>query len=308
MPSHIYIRTGDYQKAAQVNVDAIAVDRAYMTKAGGEGLYPMIYYHHNIHFLAAASAHKGRYADSIKAARELEASVAPHLKAMPMLEMFRPYPIVSMVRFGHWDEILKEPKPDEGLKITTGFWHFARGSAYVAMNQTANAEAELQALQTLTKSLPAEARMFNNAAGDILNIADLVLAGKIALARGDKQNGVALLNKAAAAEDATSYAEPADWDLPVREVLGGVLLRNGDNAAAEKVFREELRRHRGNGRALFGLGESLKKQGKKAEAQKVTREFQTAWKDADVKLTVDGLSGVRSGTSGGSTTAKVQGN
>jgi tetratricopeptide (TPR) repeat protein len=308
MPSHIYIRTGDYQKAAQVNVDAIAVDRAYMTKAGGEGLYPMIYYHHNIHFLAAASAHKGRYADSIKAARELEASVAPHLKAMPMLEMFRPYPIVSLVRFGHWDEILKEPKPDEGLKITTGFWHFARGSAYVAMNQTANAEAELQALQTLTKSLPAEARMFNNAAGDILNIADLVLAGKIALARGDKQNGVALLNKAAAAEDATSYAEPADWDLPVREVLGGVLLRNGDNAAAEKVFREELRRHRGNGRALFGLGESLKKQGKKAEAQKVTREFQTAWKDADVKLTVDGLSGVRSGTSGGSTTAKVQGN
>jgi tetratricopeptide (TPR) repeat protein len=308
MPSHIYIRTGDYQKAAQVNVDAIAVDRAYMTKAGGEGLYPMIYYHHNIHFLAAASAHKGRYADSIKAARELEASVAPHLKAMPMLEMFRPYPIVSMVRFGHWDEILKEPKPDEGLKITTGFWHFARGSAYVAMNQTANAEAELQALQTLTKSLPAEARMFNNAAGDILNIADLVLAGKIALARGDKQNGVALLNKAAAAEDATSYAEPADWDLPVREVLGGVLLSNGDNAAAEKVFREELRRHRGNGRALFGLGESLKKQGKKAEAQKVTREFQTAWKDADVKLTVDGLSGVRSGTSGGSTTAKVQGN
>jgi tetratricopeptide (TPR) repeat protein len=308
MPSHIYIRTGDYQKAAQVNVDAIAVDRAYMTKAGGEGLYPMIYYHHNIHFLAAASAHKGRYADSIKAARELEASVAPHLKAMPMLEMFRPYPIVSMVRFGHWDEILKEPKPDEGLKITTGFWHFARGSAYVAMNQTANAEAELQALQTLTKSLPAEARMFNNAAGDILNIADLVLAGKIALARGDKQNGVALLNKAAAAEDATSYAEPADWDLPVREVLGGVLLRNGDNAAAEKVFREELRRHRGNGRALFGLGESLKKQGKKAEAQKVTREFQTAWKDADVKLTVDGLSGVRSATSGGSTTAKVQGN
>jgi tetratricopeptide (TPR) repeat protein len=308
MPSHIYIRTGDYQKAAQVNVDAIAVDRAYMTKAGGEGLYPMIYYHHNIHFLAAASAHKGRYADSIKAARELEASVAPHLKAMPMLEMFRPYPIVSLVRFGHWDEILKEPKPDEGLKITTGFWHFARGSAYVAMNQTANAEAELQALQTLTKSLPAEARMFNNAAGDILNIADLVLAGKIALARGDKQNGVALLNKAAAAEDATSYAEPADWDLPVREVLGGVLLRNGDNAAAEKVFREELRRHRGNGRALFGLAESLKKQGKKAEAQKVTREFQTAWKDADVKLTVDGLSGVRSGTSGGSTTAKVQGN
>lgn len=292
MPSHIYIRTGDYTNAARVNVDAIAVDREYMTKAGAEGLYPMIYYHHNVHFLAAASAHKGRYADSIKAARELEASVGPHLKAMPMLEMFAPYPIVSLVRFGRWEEILKEPKPDEGLKITTGFWHFARGSAYVAMNQTANAEAELQALQTLTKALPAEARMFNNAASDVLNVADLALAGKIAFARGDKQTGLALLNKAAAAEDATSYAEPADWDLPVREMLGAILLNNGENAAAEKVFREELRRHRGNGRALFGLVESLKRQGKRAEVQKASREFQQAWKDADTKLTVASLTGM----------------
>ena len=292
MPSHIYIRTGDFSKAAQANVAAIAVDREYMTKAGAAGLYPMIYYHHNIHFLAAASAHKGRYADSIKAARELEASVKPHVKAMPMLEMFMPYPIVSLVRFGHWDEILKEPKPDEGLKITTGFWHFARGSAYVAMNQRANAEAEFQALQTLTKTIPAESRMFNNPAADILKVGDLVLAGKIAFLRGDKQTGLALLNKAAAAEDAISYAEPADWDLPVREVLGGILLSSGDNGAAEKVFREELRRHRGNGRALFGLAESLRRQGKKSAAEKVSRDFAQAWKDADTKLTVESLSGV----------------
>jgi len=292
MPSHIYIRTGDYAKAAQANVEAIVVDREYMTKAGADGLYPMIYYHHNIHFLAAASAYKGRYADSIKSARELEASVKPHVKAMPMLEMFYPYPIVSLARFGRWDEILKEPKPDEALKITTGFWHFARGSAYVAMNQTENAEAELQALQALKKSLPAEVRMFNNPAADILNIADLELAGKIAFARGDKANGLALLNKAAAAEDGISYAEPADWDLPVREVLGAILLSTGDNAAAEKVFREELRRHRRNGRAFFGLAESLKRQGKRSEAAKVSRDFANAWKDADTKLTVQGLAGL----------------
>ncbi len=90
MPSHIYIRTGDYYEAAQSNVDAIAVDREYITKSGNKGLYPMMYYNHNVHFLAAASAMKGRYADSIKSARELEANVKPLLKAMPMLEMFLP--------------------------------------------------------------------------------------------------------------------------------------------------------------------------------------------------------------------------
>ena len=118
------------------------------------------------------------------------------------------------------------------------------------------------------------------------------LRDAIAYARGDKQAAFDLLNKAALAEDATSYNEPADWDLPVREVFGGLLLVSGEYATAEKAFRAELRRHRGNGRALFGLAESLKQQGKRSEAQKVTREFQTAWKYADVKLTVQDLSGV----------------
>ena len=120
MPSHVYIRTGDYYAAAKANVDAIAVDREYITKSGNNGLYPAMYYNHNVHFLAAASAINGRYADSIKSARDLEANVKPLLKAMPMLEMFSPYPLVSMTRFGKWDEILKEPKPDPSLKIVTG--------------------------------------------------------------------------------------------------------------------------------------------------------------------------------------------
>jgi tetratricopeptide (TPR) repeat protein len=296
MPSHIYIRTGDYSKATQANVDAIAVDREYMTRTGAQGLYTLMYYNHNIHFLASASAHKGRYADSIKAARELEASVAPNLKAMPMLEAFRPYPIVSLVRFGRWDDILKEPQPDEALKMTTAFWHFARGSAYVASSQLDNAGSQLNALQALAKTVPADMPWGNNMAADVLKIADLTLAGKIAFARGDKLAAFDLLNKAAAAEDATYYNEPADWDLPVREVLGALLLGSGDAAGAEKVFREELRHHHGNGRALFGLAESLKKQGKGTEAQKVTREFQTAWKDGDVRLTINDLGGVRSVT------------
>jgi tetratricopeptide (TPR) repeat protein len=292
MPSHVYIRTGDYYQAAQSNVDAIAVDREYIASSGNKGLYPAMYYNHNVHFLAAASAMNGRYADSIKSARELQANVGPLLKAMPMLEMFYPYSLVSLTRFGKWNEILKEPKPDASLKITTGFWHFARGSAYAAAKQTANAETELAALRAVDKSLPAEARLFNNAALDVMKVAELALEGKIALARGDKQAAFDLLNKAIAAEDATDYAEPADWDLPVREVLGGALLANGDYAAAEKVFRAEIQRRPRNGRALFGLAESLRKQRKDSAANMVQGEFEKAWQYADTKLSVSSLAGV----------------
>lgn len=300
MPSHIYIRTGDYTEAAQSNVDAIAADREYITKTGNQGLYTMMYYNHNIHFLASANALKGRYADSIKSARELEANVAPHLKAMPMLEMFRPYPIISQVRFNRWDDVLKEPKPDASLKITTVFWHYARGSAFASTNQVANADAELKALQALVKTIPADAPMGNNVAVDVMKIADLALAGRIAFARGDKQTAFSLLNQAAVAEDATSYNEPADWDLPVREVLGGMLLSSGDYTAAEKAFRDELKRHPRNGRALFGLAESLKQQGNKSSAQMVWREFEEAWKDADTKLTVSALTGIQTKADNGS--------
>lgn len=301
MPSHVYIRTGDYYAAAKSNVDAIAVDKEYITKSGNNGLYPAMYYNHNVHFLAAASAMNGRYADSIKSARDLEANVKPVIKAMPMLEMFLPYSLVSMTRFGKWDEILKEPKPDPSLKIVTGFWHFARGSAYAASKQTANAEAELAALRAVNKTLTDEVRVFNNTALDVLKVADFELAGKIALARGDKQAGIDLLKQAIAAEDATYYAEPADWDLPVREVLGGVLLLNGDNAGAEKVFRDEILRRPRNGRALFGLAESLRKQGKEGAAKSVQGEFEKSWQYADTKLTVNSLAGVAVAAASGAT-------
>jgi pimeloyl-ACP methyl ester carboxylesterase/tetratricopeptide (TPR) repeat protein len=292
MPSHIYIRTGDYNEAAQSNVDAIAADREYLAKTGNQGLYSMMYYNHNIHFLASASAMKGRYADSIKSARELAGNVKPHLKAMPMLEMFMPYTTVALVRFNRSDEILNEPKPDEALKITTAFWHFARGSAYVSKNQLAQADAELSALQAEAKTIPADAPLGNNVAVNVLKVADLTLAGKIAFARGDKQAAFALLDKAVAAEDATSYNEPVDWDLPVREFLGGALLASGDYAAAEKVFRAEIEKRPRNGRALFGLAESLKRQGKNSSAQMVQREFETAWQTADTKLSVSALTGI----------------
>jgi pimeloyl-ACP methyl ester carboxylesterase/tetratricopeptide (TPR) repeat protein len=292
MPSHIYIRTGDYYEAARANVDAIAADREYMAKSGNKGLYPMMYYNHNVHFLAAASAMKGRYADSIKSARELEDNVNPVVKAMPMLEMFLPYSLTSLTRFGKWEEILKEPKPDPSLKIVTAFWHFARGSAYAASKQTANAEAELAALRAVDKTMTDEVRLFNNAAADVMKIAEFELEGKIALTRGEKQKAYDLLNKAVAAEDATQYAKPADWDLPVREVLGGALLANGDYAAAEKVFRAEILRQPRNGRALFGLAESLRKQGKEGAAKSVQSEFEKAWQYADTKLTIESLAGL----------------
>ncbi len=290
MPSHIYVRTGDYVAAAQSNAEAIVADRLYIEKSGARGVYPMMYYNHNIHFLASAHGMNGRAADAIKAARELEANVKPHLKAMPMLEMFAPYSTITLVRFRRWDEILKEPQPAPELKFTTALWHFARGMAHAGTGQAANAESSLKALRDVAATVAADAPLGNSTARGVLQVAEQMLAGKIALARGDKQAAIEHLRKAVAAEDALNYNEPADWDIPARESLGGALLANNADAEAEKVFRAELAKHPRNGRALFGLIESLKRQGKKTSAQMVQREFDKAWEKADTKLSVEDLS------------------
>jgi pimeloyl-ACP methyl ester carboxylesterase len=289
MPSHIYIRTGDYSEAAKSNADAIQADRRFMQKTGAQGVYTMMYYNHNIHFLSAASAMNGQYAEAVKQARELESNVRPHLKMMPMLEMFAPYPLVTLVRFQKWDEIMKYPQPEADLRITGGFWNFARGLAFAENGKPIEAEKELTALREKIKIIPAETGFGNGTAHGVLKVAEELLAGEIALSRGDRKTAIDLLRKAVASEDAVNYNEPPDWDLPVREWLGRALLIDGEYAEAEKIYRAELVKHPRNGRALFGLAEALNKQRKTASAQMVRREFEKAWEQADTKLSVESL-------------------
>jgi tetratricopeptide (TPR) repeat protein len=212
---------------------------------------------------------------------------------MPMLEMFVPYTMVTIIRFGQWDEMLKEPKPEANLKIKAAYWHFGRGMAYAGTKQIANAEGELKALQTVINGIPADTPLGNNVAINVLAVAERMLTGKIAFVKGDQKSALEILAKAVEAEDAVNYNEPSDWDIPVRELLGAALLMSGNNVEAEKVFRAEIARHQRNGRGLFGLAESLKRQGKTSSAQMVQREFELAWANADTKLTVAGLAGMK---------------
>ncbi len=285
MPSHIYIRTGDYDAAAKANADAVVVDRNYVAKNGPQGIYPMMYYNHNMHFLASANAMNGNYKLAIKWSRELEKNVMPALDDMPMLEMFSVYPLVTMVRFAKWDEILAEPQPKKEHVITTAFWYFARGMALAGKGRAFDAAKERNALRAIMEHLPADQPFGNNTAANVLQVADKLLDGMIDWANRDKElpiHNLEHLQEAVIAEDALNYNEPPDWDLPTREWLGQALLADGKFADAENVYRAELNKHPKNGRALFGLIQSLRAQ--KKDTRKIHRDFQKAWANADTKL------------------------
>lgn len=286
MPAHTYIRVGMYQEAEEANVHAVHTDEGFIQDRKAQGFYPMAYYPHNIHFLYASAAMAGRSEVTIETARKLAEKVPDDIiKEVPPLEMFKPIVPFALVRFGKWEEILKEPAPPAEFQYSTGIWHYVRGRAFAATGKMKEAKAELDAVAKTAEALPAEMMVNLNSGRSVLQIASNVLAGEIAAIEGRVDEAVASLGKAIEIEDRLVYDEPTPWYQPVRQNLGAVLLAAKRPAEAEKVYRDDLRRNPNNGWSLYGLTESLKAQGKTKQAAAEEKRFQKAWKRADVKLT-----------------------
>jgi tetratricopeptide (TPR) repeat protein len=281
MPAHVYIRTGDYDAAVKTNEKAAAADEAYIKASGAQGIYPMMYYSHNLHFIAMCSAMNGDYDEAMKNAGMLATHVGPAVAMMPPLEGFMTIPMAVQIRFHRWDDILKMPAPDPAMKTATVFWHFGRGMALAGTGKVQEAEAEYKIVSDAEKNTPEDvifAMPINNKAKDIMKIAENVLGAKIAMAKKDNAGAIAMLRTAVAIQDTLKYGEPPDWFFPVRESLGAALLMNGDKAGAEQVFRADLDRNPRNPRSLFGLQQALKAQGKSYDAGFVEKQFQASWK------------------------------
>jgi tetratricopeptide (TPR) repeat protein len=289
MPGHIYIRTGDYAGAVRANEEAASVDRQYIDNFHVTGMYPAMYYNHNLHFLAIAASMEGRFVEANNTATLLVANAAPLFKDIPMVEAFLPTRMLVLVRFHRWDEVLKLPEPDAAALTARALWHFSRGMAFAQNSKTYDADYERRALFASANMVPEDATFGFNHSRDILNLAAHLLEGHISLARVSIPAAVEHFQKGVQIEDALRYDEPPDWYIPARESLGRAFMTANQYDAAEKVFREELARHPHSGRALYGLWQCLKAEGKKPEAKQAELDFRAAWKSADVKLANDDL-------------------
>jgi len=286
MPAHVYIRVGRYADAAEANVRAIAADEDYLAQCQAQGLYPVSYYPHNLHFLWAAATLEGRRAVALDAARKLVEKV-PHHHA-GALAWTADYPVTVLLayaRFGMWQDVLTEPKPPVNEPYATGVWHYARGLGFVARTQLDRADAELIALEAIKKH-----EAFSTTLKDLplltnLQIASRMLEGELTARRGNAEKAVMVLREAVEIEDGIPYNEPPVWHHPPRQVLGAILLEAGRPADAEQVYLEDLKRFRENGWSLFGLGRALDAQRRSKEATAARARFERAWRRADIRLT-----------------------
>ncbi len=289
MPGHIYLQTGDYEAVARSNEQAAEADRRYMQLANAQNtMYGAMYYTHNLHFLMVARSEQGNYSAASRAAGQIEANVAPMVDQMPMVQAFMVMPMMVDLRFHHWDQVLSAREPDSKLALLAALSHFGRAAAFAGKGNVKSAEREEQQFVSAIQNVPTDTPWGVNTAGDVMNLPKLELVARIAEARGDQAGAIEAWKAAVAAQDSIGYDEPSAWYYPMRESLGGLLLRAGRFAEAEAVFRENLKQHPRNPRSLFGLIEAVKAQ-QKPGLEWLMPEFEAASKHADRKFAVSDL-------------------
>jgi tetratricopeptide (TPR) repeat protein len=289
MPAHVYLRLGDYGAASAANERAIAADRAYLETMCADSKYVAGYVAHNYHFLWASSVMAGRSEVALAAAAELTRyveSAAPRDSLNGIQQHFVVLPLYTQVRFGHWQAIIAAPRPVAATPYTDGVWHYARGMAFLRAGDIDQARRELESLAAALHdaALDTTALKNTNPLSKLLALSARLLKAELAGAAGDAAKAVAHARAAVRIESELDADEPPAWHMPARHTLGALLLQAGRSAAAERVYREDLKIHPANGWALAGLAQSLARQRRATAATEARSRFARAWANADVEL------------------------
>lgn len=289
MSSHIYIRTGEYHKGTLANINAVKIDSNYVTMCHAQGAYPLGYYPHNYHFLAACATLEGNYKWAIFAAKETAKLVHPKTMIAPEWSTLQHYyviPYFVAVKFGKWNDILKMKLISDTLKYPLAISHYAKGMAYLGKKELAKAKSELAKLEVLTND-PYMKKITIwgiNSMDDILQIASNVLKGEILASEKNYKESIQKLLKAVTIEDQLNYNEPPDWFFSVRHHLGAVQIEAKEHKAAAVTYEQDLKQFPNNGWAQHGLKLVYEKLGKQNLAKEIDHKIAKNWTTADIKI------------------------
>ena len=293
MPSHIYIRVGQYEKALEQNIRSQKVDKEF-AKIWGDlplpnlGTYPLshkIHSGHALDFVRYAASVQGNYNLASESAWAMANSIKDKQIMIMQGQKRVAAPWQVLKTFGKWDEILKLKPKHSGTPYLDGIWSYVKGSAYLSKRNTEQATQELNKLKQIINSPDVDKyRAGATPVSRVLKAAAYGLEGEIFLADSKYPEAIEAFRLAIELEDQNNYTEPPDWPHPMRLYLGSALISAQKFKEAENVYRQDLDWHKNNGWSLFGLHQSLLLQGKTDEAETIYKEFLLAWQQADIKL------------------------
>ncbi|WP_228851930.1 tetratricopeptide repeat protein [Aegicerativicinus sediminis] len=289
MPSHTYIRTGEYHKGTVSNIAAVKADSTYVTLCHAQGAYPLAYYPHNYHFMAATATLEGNKKYAILGAKKVSDHVHPTIMQDPRwgtLQHYYTIPYYVAVKFGQWDSILKMDMPSYNLPYPLAIKSYAEGMAYLKTGNLEMAEkklADIDSISGLAELKDITVWEINNVS-DLVNISKKVLKAEILASGGKFEESISLFMEAISMEDTLNYNEPPDWFFSVRHHLGAIQLKASKFKEAIKTYNEDLAIYPKNGWALVGLKNAYEHLGKIQEKEKVEAQLKEAFAFADTPI------------------------
>ena len=290
MPSHVYIRTGDYHKGTLANIRAVAVDSTYVAACNAQGAYPLAYFPHNYHFMAATAALEGNSELALKASN----NVAKHSSTILMkepgwgtLQHYYSIPFYMNVKFGKWHEILNIENEVPSLKYPSAVLNYARGLAFLRLDKIEHAKKELHSLEIFAEdeSLKEISIWEINSVDVLVQIAKNVLEAEIMAKESKYLESIALLKEAVKIEDDLNYNEPPDWFFSVRHHLGAVQIEAELYNDAVQTYKDDLVKLPKNGWALHGLKLAYEKLDDQNMVEQIDMQIKESWSTADIQLT-----------------------
>ena len=287
MPSHIYIRSGNYEQGIKVNEMSVKGYNTYFALFPDVQNNAPLYLFHNLHMQSACAMMRANYKYSHKSAVECSHSFDTSFLSLPQpmgnfLQYVYMTDFINNVRFGKWDSILNAAPVQEHYVYANVLCHWAKGMAFAGKNKLTDASNELKLMQEKMKAPDMFVVMQPfNSPNDAAKVAAKILAGTIAAKEKNYKKAAAFFTEAVMDEDAMIYDEPKDWLLPARQYLGNTLLLAGDAAKAERIFKEDLKENPHNHWGLYGLYEALQRQKKTAGAAAIKQQYKRALANND---------------------------
>jgi tetratricopeptide (TPR) repeat protein len=288
MPSHVFIRTGHYEKGVRVNEMSISGYNAYTKIYPAVANNTFLYLIHNLHMQTACAMLRPNYALSLRSAFEARNSFDTSLMlAEAPLGNFIQYvymsPMIVNVRYGKWNDILNAEKIPDSFKYAKVLWHWAKGLANANTGKMIAAKESLKKMRMNMRypDLKIVMTPFNSVHSSAL-VAEKILEGTIFEKTGDLKKAIAAYREAMDFEDALIYTEPRDWMIPTRHYLANALIRTKAYAEAEKLLKQDLQTNPSNFYALHGLATAAKLQRKDKEAASYEALLKKAFTEPDV--------------------------
>jgi tetratricopeptide (TPR) repeat protein len=289
MPSHIYIRTGNYNAGITVNAKAVEGYQKYLAAFAPVNEGMPLYSLHNIHMKVACAQMAGNYKTALAAAKDLQAQIPDFYLTMggPLasyVQYLHQSPLLTYIRFGKWEEVLKDAVTDSQA-YTAVLQHFARGLAFAKTGRLPEATAEATQLGLkLQEPVLKEPLAPFNSAYDAGVVARSLLNGVIATQQNNLSLAIEHFREAVKKEDSLIYNEPRDWLLPARHYLGDALLQAGHHEEAVAVMQQDLRINPANGWALTGLQTAFEKLDRSGDVKTAKQRLKHAWMVKDVEI------------------------